>query len=400
MVRENNGAWQLYYIGRDYLGSITNVVSESGSVGYEYSYDAWGNLRNPDTQALYAQDEQPDLFLGRGFTGHEHLPFCNLINMNARLYDPAVGRFLSPDPYVQNSAFSQSYNRYSYAWNNPLRYTDQTGEKNKNTNYDWDPYFYHYRDDEGQLVDWSEVYMSVFESGCFRPGGSMFAEYTSYGFGFFSGSGGFPPRIVGGKNGARAGWKYINVPGSVTPVHKGDTYVDNGETWIYSCDDAVITGYPLPVPDMDAWLNAASNIVGMFSLDFTLTGNLKQNAFFWRDAQGAFRSTNILKVGANGKYVRGVQGLRNGYAIAGELSSTAKLIGDGLVVVGGLIAVGDMCINGINISNSLDLTMTAVNFIPGVGWVISGTYFLANFVTQLSTGQSIGQHIQNWISTW
>ncbi len=48
--------------------------------------------------------------------------------MNARLYDPAVGRFLAPDPYVQLIDFSQNYNRYSYCLNNPLRYTDETGE--------------------------------------------------------------------------------------------------------------------------------------------------------------------------------------------------------------------------------------------------------------------------------
>jgi len=82
---------------------------------------------------------------------------------DARLYDPAVGRFLSPDPYVQNSDFSQSYNRYSYAWNNPLRYTDPTGEKET---YTWDPDLKEYRDEKGQLADWSEVYKAVFESGC------------------------------------------------------------------------------------------------------------------------------------------------------------------------------------------------------------------------------------------
>jgi hypothetical protein len=48
--------------------------------------------------------------------------------MNARLYDPALGRFLSPDPFVQAPDFSQSYNRYSYCLNNPLRYTDPSGE--------------------------------------------------------------------------------------------------------------------------------------------------------------------------------------------------------------------------------------------------------------------------------
>ena len=50
------------------------------------------------------------------------------VNMNARLYDPAIGRFLSPDPYVPNSSNSQDFNRYTYTRNNPLRYTDPDGE--------------------------------------------------------------------------------------------------------------------------------------------------------------------------------------------------------------------------------------------------------------------------------
>ena len=68
------------------------------------------------------------MLLGRGFTGHEHLPLFGLINMNARLYDPALGRFLSPDPYVQMPDFTQNFNRYSYALNNPLVYVDESGE--------------------------------------------------------------------------------------------------------------------------------------------------------------------------------------------------------------------------------------------------------------------------------
>jgi RHS repeat-associated protein len=92
------------------------------------SYDAWGRLRHSFTQQVYAPDATPALLLGRGYTGHEHLPWFGLVNMNARLYDPVVGRFLSPDPYVQAPEFSQSFNRYSYCWNNPLRYCDETGE--------------------------------------------------------------------------------------------------------------------------------------------------------------------------------------------------------------------------------------------------------------------------------
>ena len=65
----------------------------------------------------------------RGFTGHEHLDAVGLIHMNGRVYDPVLGRFISPDPWIQDPKNSQSFNRYSYVWNNPLRYTDPTGEQ-------------------------------------------------------------------------------------------------------------------------------------------------------------------------------------------------------------------------------------------------------------------------------
>ena len=44
-----------------------------------------------------------------------------------RMYDPLVGRMLSPDIVIQNPEYSQSYNRYSYCFNNPLRFTDPSG---------------------------------------------------------------------------------------------------------------------------------------------------------------------------------------------------------------------------------------------------------------------------------
>ena len=125
-VRQGN-TWQVYYIIRDYLGSICAITGSGGLVA-EYSYDPWGNLRDPETQEAYAPGEEPELFLGHGFTGHEHLTAYGLINMNARLYDPMTGRFLSPDPYVQSPDFSQAFNRFGYCWNNPLRYVDEDGE--------------------------------------------------------------------------------------------------------------------------------------------------------------------------------------------------------------------------------------------------------------------------------
>ena len=109
-------------------GSITHIANTNSSLKEEYSYDAWGRLRNPATQVNYTPGNEPTLFLGRGYTGHEHLPWFGLINMNARLYDAALGRFLSPDPYVQAPDFTQNFNRYSYCLNNPLAYVDENGE--------------------------------------------------------------------------------------------------------------------------------------------------------------------------------------------------------------------------------------------------------------------------------
>lgn len=127
-VKDGNTGWTLYNLGRDYQGSVTHVATSSGVLVAEYSYDPWGRMRNPQTLIVYGAGASPETFTGRGYTGHEHLPDFDLVNMNARLYDPIQGRFLSPDPYVQAPDFTQNFNRYSYALNNPLKYTDQSGE--------------------------------------------------------------------------------------------------------------------------------------------------------------------------------------------------------------------------------------------------------------------------------
>lgn len=47
--------------------------------------------------------------------------------MNGRVYDPLLAKFLSPDNFVQLPDFTQSFNRYGYCLNNPLKYTDSSG---------------------------------------------------------------------------------------------------------------------------------------------------------------------------------------------------------------------------------------------------------------------------------
>jgi RHS repeat-associated protein len=101
------------------------ITNTSGAVVAEQNFDAWGRKRNTTTWD-YANVAANPTWLYRGYTGHEHLPEFNLINMNARLYDPVLGRMLSPDNYVSVGS-SQGMNRYTYANNNPLKYTDPDG---------------------------------------------------------------------------------------------------------------------------------------------------------------------------------------------------------------------------------------------------------------------------------
>jgi len=95
---------KLVYRLRDHLGSLQYVVNEAGTtVLEEYSYDAWGCRRDPVTWKPAAITANT----ARGFTGHEHIDLFELVNMDGRVYDPRLGRFMSPDPYVQAPFNSQ-----------------------------------------------------------------------------------------------------------------------------------------------------------------------------------------------------------------------------------------------------------------------------------------------------
>ncbi len=113
------------YLHRDHLDSIESITGETGAVVQRLSFDAHGKRRLADWTAGTPAD--PDAETPRGFTGHEHLDSVGLIHMNGRVYDPTLGRFLSADPYVPDPTASQSFNRYSYVYNNPLSYTDPSG---------------------------------------------------------------------------------------------------------------------------------------------------------------------------------------------------------------------------------------------------------------------------------
>ena len=125
-VREGTTKIRFYYLLRDHLGSITHIIDSTNNQLFEYSYDAWGRKRDPTTWGNYNSGSDTS-FTRRGFTGHEQLPWFNLINMNGRAYDPLIGQFISPDKYTQDPYSTQNYNHYLYCLNNPLRFNDPSG---------------------------------------------------------------------------------------------------------------------------------------------------------------------------------------------------------------------------------------------------------------------------------
>ena len=122
----DDGNRSFYSAYCDYQGSLLALTDINGVVKEKYAYDPWGNRRNP--ASWKDADTRTKFIVDRGYTLHEHLDALGLINMNGRVYDPLLGMFLSPDPYVQAPGNWLNYNRYGYCYGNPLLYTDPSGE--------------------------------------------------------------------------------------------------------------------------------------------------------------------------------------------------------------------------------------------------------------------------------
>ena len=115
-----------HWFHSDHLGSLIGITDSTGTLVEEYAYDAWGNRLDPTDWAGDPTSFNTDL-TDRGFTSHEMMDAVGLVNMNGRIYDPALGRFLSADPYVQFPENFQNYNRYTYVNNNPVSFNDPSG---------------------------------------------------------------------------------------------------------------------------------------------------------------------------------------------------------------------------------------------------------------------------------
>ena len=122
----------VYYLHADHLGSTSVTTDGSGALVNSQTYFAFGAIRSS------AGNQVSD----HGFTGQKFDAGDALMYYGARYYDPLLARFTQADTIVPGAGNPQSFNRYSYVLDNPVRYTDPTG--NKYCDDDNDPSTCHY----------------------------------------------------------------------------------------------------------------------------------------------------------------------------------------------------------------------------------------------------------------
>ena len=118
--REGESEEEVTYMHQNHLGSPLATTDADGQQLWRESYTPFGEKWQSDG------DNDDNV----SFTGHIHDTKSNLTYMQARFYDPTIGRFLANDPvgFLDRGILPQQFNRYAYTWNDPINATDPDGE--------------------------------------------------------------------------------------------------------------------------------------------------------------------------------------------------------------------------------------------------------------------------------
>ncbi len=130
-IGEIDASGAITFVHQDVLGSTVLLTNQAGEVVKEYDYDPFG-------QILGTSGLEETKYL---FTGQEYDAESELYYYNARYYNPKLGRFISRDPMLGRDGDSLSRNGFIYVKNNPLKYTDPTGEEEKKVKDDEQEFF-------------------------------------------------------------------------------------------------------------------------------------------------------------------------------------------------------------------------------------------------------------------
>ena len=390
----------IYQMERDNIGNVVAIYDLYHRKVFEAEYDAWG-------RQTVIKDE---IGFNHGFTGHEMLPQFGLIHMDGRVYDPAIGRFLSPDNYVQLPENSQSFNRYSYCINNPLKYTDPSGQNflvalaiNVGVSM-------FCAAAEGQNI-WKAAAFGALGSGLSYGIGAAFG-HAAGGFGnellragahgisggvqsalqggsFYSGFAGGVLASMAGSGAQWAGWSDAGIVNATTAAGAigslafgGDWY--NGASLGFSIGALNHTGdddsqercyYLEPAPTMyiepmpwqvSTGVTDATGLAGTAATAYAAPTYLSNwfQPTYWTGKNGKLYSSAILKKQPNGKYVRGYSGYVNSKNIAAKATRIPRGIGQGLGFIS-MLSTGISAFRHPSVENTISLLRSigsAANF--------------------------------------
>ncbi|MFI5728708.1 RHS repeat-associated core domain-containing protein [Kribbella sp. NPDC051587] len=106
-----------YWLHTDHQGTVQAETNAAGQEVHRKTYRPFGEIAGSSGSL----DRE-----SRGFTAQRQDSSTGLLYLNARYYDPALGRFISPDPVIDGEA-NIGLNRYAYAANDPVNRLDYTG---------------------------------------------------------------------------------------------------------------------------------------------------------------------------------------------------------------------------------------------------------------------------------
>ena len=134
-IRNSDAGITMSYLSMDHEGSVSAITTNTGGVGADESFAAFGARRNSSTWSgppTSANMSAIANYTRQGYTFQTWLgESMGLNHMNGRVQDAILGRMISPDPHITDPTNAQSYNRYSYVNNNPLTFVDPTGFDDK-----------------------------------------------------------------------------------------------------------------------------------------------------------------------------------------------------------------------------------------------------------------------------
>lgn len=375
------------YLHRDYLGSIVAITDNNGVVKEKRHFDAWGNiakLQNGSGVTLSSFT-----YLNRGYTGHQHLPSVWLVHMNGRLYDPTLHRFLMPDNFVQDPSNTQNFNRYGYVLNNPLRYTDPTGERAaislediilplSNLTYGgtWSSTDgYHRFENYDEALGWGIGYMNSFNAWGGGGGGSGWAgspgeAMNNYNHLTGNPGGSITEAMVAGYYQQQWGGQYYNISAVNSPLGTGFNIAAN-------------TG-PIPTAaNLQITYVSYENMAKLMGVgNAQASGGGTSSDLFWNSVNtgiGAFDvgqgvKAELIDYAAKSspaindlKYVKGIKAL--GYGTFGISSVITVGLAGNYYASGGTNS-------SVGIKASLDIIMGGVGFLGPIGFGVSAAYFL------------------------